>query len=224
MAKAHVIHGTGLSLLLFFSACACASAPHGYTAKAAPGVQVIHPNDADAAGLEGKSFQLAYGAIPGENAMLAHFLAAARQKGAAFVSNIEVHVVDDKDGRWEECVTRLVPEDRGSRRETTRFIPAHYEEVSVRVPTGATHFSETKVTCPQPGSTDGCIQSTGSGGIGEAVVYRTERRYVEAHWHTEIQWVSDWTLEETAPACKPVDRSLAARAPARLVRATVYQR
>jgi hypothetical protein len=222
MAKAHVIYGMSSSFLLFLGACVCASTPHGYTAATAPGVQVIQPNEADAAGLEGHAFQLAYGQVPGDKAMLAHFLGVARQKGAAFVSNIEVHVVDDKDGRWEECVTRLLPADRGRRRARTRLVPGYYEDVVVPVSVGGSGFAETKVTCPTSTGTDGCIQSTGSG--GSSIVYRTETRHIPAHWSTEVQWVSDWTLEETAPSCKPVARSLSASAPARLVRATVYER
>jgi hypothetical protein len=227
MAKANAgyVLGAGLLLSLSVGACATTRAPHGYSAKAAPGVQVIAPAEADAAGLSGTIFQLAYGDVPGDQGMVTHFLGAARQRGAAFVSNIEVHVVDDKDGRWEECVTRLLPSDRGSRRETQRFVPSHYDEVAVPVSGGPTQFSETRLVCPrQDSNAGGCIQTTGSGGSRDATVYHTERRFVQAHWESEVRWVSDWKLEETRPTCAPVQHPLAANAPARLVRATVYTR
>jgi hypothetical protein len=223
MARASAASGSGIGVLLFLGACATTSAPHGYAARAAPGVQVIQPSEADAAGLTGKAFQLAYGDIPGEQGMVAHFLGAAKRQGAAFVSDLEVHVVDDKDGRWEDCVTRFFPADRGSRRAKSTFVPPRYVEDVVPVSVGPTRFSETRVVCPQQG-TDGCIQTTGSGGVADRTVYRVERHFVPPHWQTEVRWVSEWTLEETKPSCAPVERPLAANAPARLVRATVYAR
>ena len=113
MAKAHLLV---VSLALILPACGRAAPHAGFVARAAPGVTVIHADAAHAAGLEGQRIQLPVADAPDSYAMLTGFLRTVHAHGAAFVSDIEVHVVAPRDGTWQECVTRLEPIDHGSTR------------------------------------------------------------------------------------------------------------
>ncbi len=235
-------------------AAGSAMPPQGYSAADAPGITVVTQAQAEASGLAGRPFELAFG--DGENGtdLMVRFLRAARTQGAAYLSDIEIHLVDKKEGRWQECITRVVPADHGNSQSVTRMDPGHTESHMVMRPVTRTVY-ESEYRCHSvsrphmvthttyESSYDYSSKSYRSHPVthtsteysyeqechSEPVTrtvtryeYQLEHRYVPAQWHTELRWVSNWDLDETAPACGPFERGVADGNRPNFVHATIY--
>jgi len=125
---------------------ASAMPPQGYTAADAPGITVVTAEQASAAGLQAQPIELAFG--DGENGtdLMVRFLRTARAQGASYLSDIEIHLVDKKDGHWQECITRVVPADHGQNQTITRMDPGHTESHMVMRPVTRTVY-ESEYRC-----------------------------------------------------------------------------
>jgi hypothetical protein len=232
---------------------ASAVVPQGYSADDAPGITVITPAQAQASSLSGRPFD--YRFADGENGtdLIVRFLRAARAQGASYLSDIEIHLVDQKDGRWQECVTRVAPADHGTNQSIQRMDPGHTEMQTVMRPVTRT-VTEYEYRCHMvsrphmvthtsyESSYDSMSRSFRSRPVtrtsteyrmenechSEPVTrtvtryeYQYEHRYVPPQWHTELRWISDWQLEESAPVCAPVDGASDVRQP-HTIHATIY--
>ena len=206
---------------VLFCLAGCALAPRGFTSGAVPEVTVVDAAAAQAAHLEGRPFVIALPAEVDRDAATARFLRAARQEGAAFVSDLVVDAVAPADGRWQRCVTRVFPVDHGSYLVTSYVEPDRTVE----------HVKKRKVVRQETKKVQDCragLDAHGSGHTGCTTrevshpVEVTEKYSVYETIPGGVRqrrtWVADWRLDAAPVACALID----ATSPANLVSATIY--
>jgi hypothetical protein len=125
---------SALALTALLLAAASAAVPQGYSREDAPGITVIKPEQAEAASLTGRPFAMAFARGENGTALMVRFLRAARAQGAAYLSDIEIHIIGNEDGVAQDCVTRVVPADHGSNQSQTVVEPGRYEMHQVMKP------------------------------------------------------------------------------------------
>jgi hypothetical protein len=247
---------SSLLIAAVVAAAGSAAVPQGYSRDDAPGITVIKPQEADPDELVAQPFALAF--ADGENGtdLMVRFLRAANAQGAAYLSDIEIHIVghDEASGQAQDCVTYVVPEDHGTMQPQTTMTPGRYETRQVLKPVSrmVTEYEyrchsvsrpHTRTETHYESSYDFSSKSYRSRPVSRTVTdyryeqecksepvtryvtryeYQMESQYVPAQWHTELRWMSNWNLDETAPACAPIDRPVADASRPHLVQATIY--
>jgi hypothetical protein len=235
-------------------AAASAAVPQGYSQSDAPGITVIKAEQAQAASLTGRPFEMPFARGENGTALMVRFLREARAQGASYLSDIEIHIVGNEDGAAKDCVTRVVPADHGSSQARTVVDPGHYETHSVMKPVTHT-VTEFEYRCRMVSkpythtetsyeySYDYASHSSRSRPVSRTVTdyrmeqechsepvtrtvtryeYQMESEFVPAQWHTELRWVSDWDLDESAPVCSPLTEPRADGGRPNLLRAIIY--
>jgi hypothetical protein len=201
---------------------ACAATPKGFTNPAVPGVTVVEAADAKIAGLEGRRFVVALPVELDHSTALQRFLRAARQEGAAFVSDLAVAAVEQqRDGHWLRCVTWILPVDHGQY-ETTTYVDSDQTVSHVEWRTVVRDETVPREECHQVSAADGATGTECHTEYVSQAVVSTEQVKVEESLPGDVRevetWVPDWKLDSAAPRCAPVE----ATAPQHFVFATIY--
>jgi hypothetical protein len=108
-------------------------APRPTAPPPAPGsleAVIVAPQEAEARGYSWQGTLLQFGDQPDGTKLLMELLARAKDKGAAYVSDVRFHFVTAKNGKPVECEIGIHPEDAPA----PIAVPEHVERVNVMAP------------------------------------------------------------------------------------------
>lgn len=134
---------TLVSLALSASACLVRrSGPLGHKAPHVSGIRIVEAKAAQARGLRGERFDFPFGDNQDGTKLVIDYLAAARSKGASYVSDIRIVLAQ----RARRCETRLLPVVRKQTYLVPKRIPGRTVQKRVRKPVTRT-VTEQKYEC-----------------------------------------------------------------------------
>jgi hypothetical protein len=160
------------------------------------GVLLITAERASTLSDPGQLYDLPFGSDPDVEGLTADFLGHAAGEGGTYVSDLEIHLVADEDGKQVDCVARVEP-------------VRHAEKIS-------TPTSESK-----PVSEQRCITVHGRNGLRDSqdcTSYTRWENVLGSETHVEVGW--DVTLSDFS--CGPMQRTIDEPKKPNLIRGKVY--
>jgi len=115
--------------------------PKTWSDRRVEGIAIITSAEAETKGLFAEPFELSFGAKQDGTALVVDFLRAARERGASYVADLQVHISAEHEGRPRVCVTHVVPRDQMHVWRQRAYVPGHRQSRTVP---RAVHRRETR--------------------------------------------------------------------------------